>query len=272
MKLTRVLLVAFTFAFLASCTNDDNENVSNLASCTNDDNENVSKGNYDNGVFILNEGNGSGNSSVSFLGDDLTTFKQDAYGAENPGDFFGRYVQSIFFDGDKAYVIAGGSNVINVVNRYSFKLITKIETGFVNPRYGVVRNGKAYVTNANEYGGTSGIVTMEDILEELVGNIFDEYDDIENEYEKIDENTFKIAGSVPISELKKILNVEIPEGEYDTLSGFLTQELGRIPEDGEKPIIETKDVTYKIEDYEDKRILWVKACKNGNAEDNQDAK
>ena len=87
-----------------------------------------------------------------------------------------------------------------------------------------------------------------------------------------DENTFKIAGSVPISELKKILNVEIPEGEYDTLSGFLTQELGRIPEDGEKPIIETKDVTYKIEDYEDKRILWVKACKNGNAEDNQDAK
>ncbi|MGL3001870.1 YncE family protein [Flavobacterium sp. RSSB_23] len=141
MKLTRVLLVAFTFAFLASCTNDDNEN--------------VSKGNYDNGVFILNEGNSSGG-SVSFLGEDLTTFKQNVYKAENPDDFFGVYVQNIFFDGDKAYVIAGGSNVINVVNRYSFKLITKIETGFVNPRYGVVRNGKAYVTNANEYGGTSG--------------------------------------------------------------------------------------------------------------------
>ena len=134
------------------------------------------------------------------------------------------------------------------------------------------KNKKQIAIVLDEYGGTSGIVTMEDILEELVGNIFDEYDDIENEYEKIDENTFKIAGSVPISELKKILNVEIPEGEYDTLSGFLTQELGRIPEDGEKPIIETKDVTYKIEDYEDKRILWVKACKNGNAEDNQDAK
>ena len=134
------------------------------------------------------------------------------------------------------------------------------------------KNKKQIAIVLDEYGGTSGIVTMEDILEELVGNIFDEYDDIENEYEKIDENTFKIAGSVPISELKKILNVEIPEGEYDTLSGFLTQELGRIPEDGEKPIIETKDVTYKIEDYEDKRILWVKACKNGNAEDSQDAK
>ena len=128
------------------------------------------------------------------------------------------------------------------------------------------KNKKQIAIVLDEYGGTSGIVTMEDILEELVGNIFDEYDDIENEYEKIDENTFKIAGSVPISELKKILNVEIPEGEYDTLSGFLTQELGRIPEDGEKPIIETKDVTYKIEDYEDKRILWVKACKNGTAQ------
>ena len=86
------------------------------------------------------------------------------------------------------------------------------------------KNKKQIAIVLDEYGGTSGIVTMEDILEELVGNIFDEYDDIENEYEKIDENTFKIAGSVPISELKKILNVEIPEGEYDTLSGFLTQE------------------------------------------------
>lgn len=73
----------------------------------------------------------------------------------------------------------------------------------------------------DEYGGTAGIITMEDIIEELVGNIFDEYDDIENEYEKIDDNTFMISGSVTISELKKILKTEIPEGEYDTLSGYL---------------------------------------------------
>lgn len=136
MKLTKVLFAALSFAFLASCTNDDNDN--------------ESKGNYDNGVFILNEGNSAGG-SVSFLGDDLTTFKQEVYGAENPGDFFGKYAQSIFFDGDKAYIIAGGSNVINVVNRYTFKLITKIETGLVAPRYGVAKNGKAYVTNANTY-------------------------------------------------------------------------------------------------------------------------
>ena len=103
---------------------------------------------------------------------------------------------------------------------------------------------------------------MEDILEELVGNIFDEYDEIENDYEKIDENTYIIAGHVSITDLKKILDVEIPEGEYDTLSGYLTELLGRIPEDGEKPVLETNEVTYKIEDYEDKRIKLVKACKN----------
>ena len=128
------------------------------------------------------------------------------------------------------------------------------------------KNKKQIAIVLDEYGGTAGLVSMEDIIEELVGNIFDEYDEIENDYEKIDDNTFKISGSVTIAELKKILGVKIPEGEYDTLSGYLTEELGRIPEDGEKPIIETEDITYKVEEYEDKRILWVKACKNRNEE------
>ena len=114
----------------------------------------------------------------------------------------------------------------------------------------------------DEYGGTSGIITMEDIIEELVGNIFDEYDDVELDYEKIDDNTFIINGNVSIYDVKKILEVEIPEGDYDTLSGYLIENLGRIPEDSEKPVIETEKVTYKIEEYEDKRIVKVKACKN----------
>lgn len=119
----------------------------------------------------------------------------------------------------------------------------------------------------DEYGGTAGLITMEDIIEELVGNIFDEYDDIEPEYEQIDENTFRISGSVSIFDLRKILEIEdIPEGDYDTLSGYLIEILGRIPEDDEMPEIETDKVTYKIEDYEDKRILWVKACKNNKVE------
>ncbi len=75
----------------------------------------------------------------------------------------------------------------------------------------------------DEYGGTAGLVTMEDILEELVGDIFDEYDDIEQEYEKIDENTYYISGNVTINDVKKILNVPIPEGDYETLSRIFTR-------------------------------------------------
>ena len=132
------------------------------------------------------------------------------------------------------------------------------------------RNKHQLAIVLDEYGGTAGLITMEDIIEELVGNIFDEYDDEEKDYEKIDDNTFMISGSVSIHDLRKILNVEIPEGEYDTLSGYLIEELGRIPDDNEKPVIETEKVTYKIEEYEDKRIIWVKACRNYVEEQTED--
>jgi len=130
------------------------------------------------------------------------------------------------------------------------------------------RNKQQLAVVLDEYGGTSGIISMEDIIEELVGNIFDEYDDIEKDFEKIDDNTYMINGSVSIFDLRKILGVSIPEGDYDTLSGYLIELLGRIPSDDEKPEIETEKVTYKIEDYEEKRILWVKACKNQVPEEN----
>ena len=124
------------------------------------------------------------------------------------------------------------------------------------------KNKKQMAIVIDEYGGTAGLVTMEDLLEEIVGNIFDEYDEEEADYQKIDDNTFLINGSVSIYELKKILQVDIPEGDYDTLSGYLMELLGRVPEETEKPVIETKEVTYKIETYEERRIIWVKACKN----------
>ena len=114
----------------------------------------------------------------------------------------------------------------------------------------------------DEYGGTAGLITMEDIVEELVGDIYDEYDEEEKEFEKIDENTYMLTGNMPIHEVNKLLNAEIPDGDYDTLSGYLQEELGRIPDEEETPVIETKKVTYKIEETEDKRILKVKACKN----------
>jgi hypothetical protein len=123
--------------------------VSVFVSCTND-NDKEDSGDYNEGVLVLNEGS-SGQGSVSYISNDLVTFTQDAYTTVNGSDLLGKYVQSIFFDGDNAYIIAGGSNKITVVNRNTFKIVAKIESGLVAPRYGVVKDGKAYVTNANTY-------------------------------------------------------------------------------------------------------------------------
>ncbi|MCI9039561.1 MAG: HlyC/CorC family transporter [Clostridia bacterium] len=114
----------------------------------------------------------------------------------------------------------------------------------------------------DEYGGTAGLLTMEDILEELVGNIFDEYDEEEFEYKMLDENTYLMEGSISLYEVKKILEIDLPEGDYETLSGYLIEQLGRLPEEQEHPIIEDDKLTYKIEHIEDRRIKWVKVCKN----------
>ncbi len=122
------------------------------------------------------------------------------------------------------------------------------------------KNKKQIAIVLDEYGGTAGLVTMEDILEEIVGDIYDEFDEFENEYEKLDQNTFLIKGNVPIYECRKILGIQIPEGDYETLSGYLIEELGRIPSEKEKPIIEVNQVIYKVEKIKNKRILKVKVC------------
>ena len=111
----------------------------------------------------------------------------------------------------------------------------------------------------DEYGGTSGIVTMEDIVESIVGNIQDEYDDEEEEISQISENVYRFDGSVSIDEVAKLLDIEIEEDEYDTLGGFLTHLLGRIPEEDEKPEITYKNATFNVILVEDKRIATVDA-------------
>ena len=130
------------------------------------------------------------------------------------------------------------------------------------------RNRKQIAIAVDEYGGTSGLVTMEDILEEIVGEIYDEYDEVEDIYQEIDDNTFILSGSMAIYEVEGLLNIEIEDGDYDTLSGYLIEELGRIPAENEKKIVvETPDITYKIEEIKDKRITRVKACRNNPKKD-----
>ncbi len=135
------------------------------------------------------------------------------------------------------------------------------ETKKINELFSEMRkNKKQIAVIIDEYGGTAGLITMEDILEEIVGDIFDEFDEFENECEKIDENTYILDGGISIYECRKILSIDIPEGDYETLSGYLIEVLGRIPSEKEKPVLEIEDVVYKIEKIKNKRILKVKVC------------
>ena len=137
------------------------------------------------------------------------------------------------------------------------------ETKRVNELFQELRKDKKQIAIVlDEYGGTAGMVTMEDILEEIVGEIYDEYDKETDKFKKIDNNTFLFDASIALYDVEKFLDIDIDEEDVDTLGGYLVKKLDRIPKDGEKPIVETEKVTYKIEKVKDRKILKVKACKN----------
>jgi putative hemolysin len=112
----------------------------------------------------------------------------------------------------------------------------------------------------DEYGGFSGIVTIEDLIEEVMGNIDDEYDDDEPDIKKIDNNTFMVNGLLAIDELNDHLHINLDSEDYDTVSGFLVDLIGRIPNDGEEETIEHDNIVFKIEEVKEKRINKVMIC------------
>jgi len=117
------------------------------------------------------------------------------------------------------------------------------------------------VVVVDEYGGTAGIVTMEDILEELVGNIRDEYDEeevIENTVEKIAEDTYIVEGLMEIDDINDQLDIEIPNDEYETISGLVIALLGEIPEEDENPEIDYDRFTFTVLKSNEKIIELVK--------------
>jgi putative hemolysin len=123
------------------------------------------------------------------------------------------------------------------------------------------QNRTHFAVIIDEYGGTAGIVTLEDLIEEIVGNIFDEDEEEEKLFYKIDENTFMINGSASLDEVKDYLDVELPVEEYDTLSGFVIGQLGRIPGKEDNPTVEFNGLVFKVEEVEEKRLAKVKVCR-----------
>lgn len=113
-------------------------------------------GAYEDGVLILNQGGfGNGNASVSYLSNDLNTFQNNIFSLVNPSITLGDTAQDIGFYLNNAYIVLNGSNKIEVVNRFTMKHITTINSGLNNPRYIVFSRGKAYVTNWGNGTSTS---------------------------------------------------------------------------------------------------------------------
>jgi len=109
----------------------------------------------------------------------------------------------------------------------------------------------------DEYGGTEGIITMEDLLESIVGNIQDEYDNEEEEIHKEADNKFTVDGGTSIDEISDLVGVDLPEGDYDTIAGLVVEMLGRIPKPNEKPSVTIENLTLTVQKVEDRRIAKI---------------
>jgi putative hemolysin len=104
----------------------------------------------------------------------------------------------------------------------------------------------------DEYGGTAGVVTLEDLIEELVGEIVDEYDVEEPPVQPLDNGVFSVSARLAVDELSELVDAELPSGDWDTVGGLLFNELGRVPVEGES--VEVDGLTLVAERVEGNRV------------------
>ena len=110
----------------------------------------------------------------------------------------------------------------------------------------------------DEYGGTAGIVTLEDLLESIVGNIQDEYDQEDEEISIINDTVFEVDGITDIEEVEEHTGKTFPEGDYDTIGGYIISVLGFLPQDGEMNEVQFENVKFTVLNVEERRIGKVK--------------
>jgi putative hemolysin len=109
----------------------------------------------------------------------------------------------------------------------------------------------------DEYGGTAGIITIEDLLEEIVGNMQDEYDEEEQEIIQKDQYTFIVSGMAPLDEVSEAVGLELPDDDFDTLAGLVISLLGRIPDENEYPEVRFSNLHLKVLEMDEKRVSKV---------------
>ena len=109
----------------------------------------------------------------------------------------------------------------------------------------------------DEYGATAGLVTLEDLLEEIVGEIRDEYDEDElDSVQKISDTEYLVEGSVKLDDLNDLLDIELESEDYDSIGGYIIGLLDDLPKVGQS--VSENDFTFKVESVDKNRIKWVR--------------
>jgi CBS domain containing-hemolysin-like protein len=108
----------------------------------------------------------------------------------------------------------------------------------------------------DEYGGTAGLVTLEDLLEEIVGEIVDEYDVEAPRVERLPDGGLRVAGGTPIDEVNELLDIELPDTDWDTVGGLMFNLLGHVPDEGES--VDFQGLEFRAERVQGRRILTVR--------------
>ena len=106
----------------------------------------------------------------------------------------------------------------------------------------------------DEFGGTSGLVTIEDLLEEIVGSLYDEYDEADIEIEQLGEGEWRIDGSMRLDEISRRLDLALPEEEYDTIGGLVFGMLNEVPTVGATVELPASGISIRVESVEERRV------------------
>lgn len=135
-------------------------------------------------------------------------------------------------------LFANPQNLNDIIREVAFVPETKKSLDMLRE---FLDNRISFTIVVDEFGGTAGILTVEDIIEEMFGEIRDEYDDDPDLCKKVNDNTFVLSGKVEIDYLNDEYDLNIPDGDYETIAGYITSKIGRIPSKGEK---------IKLDDYQ----------------------
>ncbi len=153
----------------------------------------------------------------------------------------------------------------NIVQNKPFSIKNLIRTPYfvpeskkINDMFKEMQRDKIhFAVVIDEYGGTAGIVTIEDVIEEIVGDIDDEYDDFEKEIQELSADQYEIDGLSDIADVEDVLEADLPTHDYDTLSGFMIGILERLPQEDEKVSIVYNDYKFESIEIQDKVITKV---------------